>query len=88
MAEFAYNNIKNDSIVHTLFELNCGYHFKVSFEEDVDSHLRSRSANKLAEELRELLEVCCHNLFHAQELEKRVHDIGVKSQSYAPGKKV
>ncbi len=68
MAEFAYNNAKNASTGHTPFELNCGYHPRVSFEEDVDLRSRSRSANKLAEELRELMEVCCQNLFHAQEL--------------------
>ncbi len=62
MAEFAYNNAKNVSTVHTPFELNCGYHPKVSFEEDVDPRSRSRSANELAEELRELMEVCYQNL--------------------------
>ncbi len=65
MAEFAYNNAKNASTGHTPFELNCGYHLRVSFEEDVDPRLRSRSANELAEELRELMEVCCQNLLHA-----------------------
>ena len=65
MAEFAYNNAKNASIGHILFELNCGYHFKVSFKEDVDLYLKSRSANKLAEELRKLIEVYCQNLVHA-----------------------
>ena len=64
MAEFAYNNAKNASTGQTLFELNCGYHLKVSFKEDVDPYLRSCSANKLAEELRELMEVCCQNLLH------------------------
>ncbi len=68
MAEFAYNNAKNTSTGHTPFELNCGYHPKVSFEEDVDPRSRSRSANKLAEKLRELMKVCCQNLHHAQEL--------------------
>ncbi len=68
MAEFAYNNAKNASTGHTPFELNCGYHPRVSFEEDVDPRARSRSANELAEELRELMEVCCQNLLHAQEL--------------------
>ncbi len=68
MAEFAYSNAKNASTGHTLFELNRGYYPRVSFEEDVDPRLRSRSANELAEELRELMEVCCQNLFHAQEL--------------------
>ena len=59
MAEFAYNNAKNISIGHTPFELNCSYHLKVFFKEDVDPCLKSRSANKLAEELRKLMEVCC-----------------------------
>ncbi len=68
MAEFAYNNAKNASTSHTPFELNRGYHPRVSFEEDVDPHSRSRSANKLVEELRELMEVCCQNLLYAQEL--------------------
>ncbi len=65
MAEFTYNNAKNASTGHTSFELNCGYHPRVSFEEDVDPCSRSRSANKLVEELRELMEVCCQNLLHA-----------------------
>ncbi len=87
MAEVAYN-AKNASTGHTPFELNCGYHASVSFEEDVDPRSRFRSANELAEELRELMEVCCQNLLYAQELQKRAHDKGVKSRSYAPGEKV
>ncbi len=59
MAEFTYNNVKNASTDHTPFKLNCGYYPRVSFEEDIDTHSRSRSANKLVEELRELMEVCC-----------------------------
>ena len=38
IAEFAYNNAKNTSTGHTLFKLNCDYHSRVYFEEDVDSH--------------------------------------------------
>ena len=68
MVEFAYNNAKNASTGHTYFKLNCGYHPKVSFKENVDLCLRSHFADKLIEELRELMEVCCQNLFHAQEL--------------------
>ncbi len=88
MAEFAYNNTKNASIGHSPFELNCGYYSRVSFKEDVDLCSRFCSANKLAEELRELIEVCCQNLLHAQELQKRTHDSRVKSRSYAPDEKV
>ena len=74
MAEFAYNNITNASTGHTPFELNCGYHLRVSFEEDVNPRSKSRSANEQANELRKLIEVCCQNLFHIQELQKRAHD--------------
>ncbi len=68
MAEFAYNNAKNASTSHTSFELNCGYHPRVFFEKDVNLRSRSRSTNELAKELRELMEVCCQNFLHAQEL--------------------
>ncbi len=88
LVEFAYNNVKNASTGHTPFKLNCGYYPRVSFKEDADSRSRSRSANKLAKKLRELIEVCCQNLLHVQELQKRAHDKGVKSRSYAPGEKV
>ncbi len=71
MAEFAYNNAKNTSTGHTSFEFNYGYYSKVSFEKNVDLQSRSRSANKLAKELRELMKVCCQNLLHVQELQKR-----------------
>ncbi len=88
IAGFAYNNAKNASTGHTPFELNCGYHPKVFFEKDVDLRSRSHSANKLAKKLRELIEVCCQNLLHAQELQRRAHDKGIKSRSYTPGEKV
>ena len=64
MIEFDNNNAKNVSIGHILFEFNYGYQPKVSFKEDVDPRLRSCCIVKLAEELKELIEVCCSNLFH------------------------
>ncbi len=88
MTEFAYNNAKNISTSHTPFELNCGYHPRVFFEEDVDPHSRSRFANKLTKELRELMKVCCQNLLHIQELQQRAYEKGITSRSYAPDKKV
>ncbi len=88
MAEFAYNNAKNASTGHTPFKFNYGYHFRVSFQEDVNPRLRSRSAKKLAQELRELIEICCQNLLHAQKLQKRANDKGVKSCGYAPDEKI
>ncbi len=59
IAEFAYNNTNNTSTGHTPFKLNFGYYLKVSFKEDVNPHSKSRSADKLAEELRELMEFYC-----------------------------
>ena len=88
MAEFAYNNAKNASTGHISFELNCGYHSWMSYEEDVDLRSQSKSADELLAELRELMIVCQENLHHAQELQKRAHDKGVKSRSYALGEKV
>ncbi len=60
----------------------------VSLKENIDPCSRSYSANKLAEELRELIEVCYSNLLHAQKLQKWAHDKGVKSCSYVLRKKV
>ncbi len=34
------------------------------------------------------MEVCYQNLLYIQELQKRAHDKGIKSRSYAPSKKV
>ena len=65
MAEFAYKNAKNASTGHTPFELNCGYHSRVFFEEDIDSCYRFCSANRLAEKLRELIKIYCQNPLHA-----------------------
>ena len=88
MAKFVYNNARNASTGHTPFELNCGYYPRVSFKENVDPHLKFRSADELAGKLRELMEVCCQILLHAQELQKKTHDKAVKNRSYTPGKKI
>ncbi len=55
MVEFFYNNAKNASTDYTPFELHYGYHSQVLFEEDVNSCLKSRSANKLVQKLRKLI---------------------------------
>ena len=88
MAEFAYNNAKDASTGHTPFELNCGYHLRILYEEEVDFRSKSKSADKISAELKELMIVCRENLHHAQELQKRAHDKGVKPRSYAPSDKV
>ena len=65
MAEFAYNNIKNASIGHTLFKLNYGYHPEVFFKDECNALFRSSSTKRLAIKLKELINICCQNLLHA-----------------------
>ena len=88
MGKFAYNNAKNARIGHTPFELNCGYHPRMSYKEDVDLYSQFKSVDKLSAELRDLMIVCRENLYHAQELQKRAYDKGVKPWSYASNRKV
>ena len=88
MAEFVYNNAKNANTRRTSFKLNCVYHLWVFYEEDIDLQLKSKSANKLLAELRELMIVCRKNLYHAQEIQKHAYNKGVKFRSYAFSDKV
>ena len=88
MAGFAYNNAKNTSTGHTSFELNCDYHLRVSYKEDINPRSRSKSANEFSIELRELMTVYKENFHHAQELQKQAHEKAVKPRSYVPGNKV
>ena len=68
MAKFTYNNSKNASTGHTPFELNYGYYPRISFEDKYDARSKSSSAKGLAMELRMLMNICCQNLLHAQDL--------------------
>ena len=68
MAEFAYNNAKIMSTGYTSLELNCSYHPWMLYKEDVDSFFKSKSADELLAELRELMIVYWQNLHHVQEL--------------------
>ena len=70
IADFAYNNTKNASIDHTLFELNYGYHPCISFGKDTNPRSQSKTTDKLSAELQELMTVCRQNLYHAQDLQK------------------
>ena len=78
MAKFIYNNAKNTNTGHTLFKLNYGFHPCVFFEDNVNPRSRSCFVDKLAKELRELMDICQQNLLHIQELQKRAHDKDVK----------
>ena len=66
MAKFAYNNAKYTSTEETPFELNCRYHLRVFYEKDVDPYSRSKIANELTKELRNLMAAYRENLKHAQ----------------------
>ncbi len=88
MAEFAYNNAKNVSIAHTRFELNFDSHPRLTLEKDTDARSRSKSADELAKELKNLMTICQENFHHAQELQKQANDKDVKPRSYAPGNKI
>ena len=68
MAEFAYNNAKNTSTGHTFFELNCGYHLCVSYEENLDPRSKSKTVEELSFKFQNLMAVCQQNLHHTQEL--------------------
>ena len=88
MVEIAYIKARNASMGHTPFELNCGYHSRMSYKEGVNPRSQSKSVDKLAKELRELMIVYCENLYYAQKSQKQAHDKRVKPRSYTPGKKV
>ena len=88
MAEYTYNNAQNASTGHTPFELNCGYHPQILYEEDIDPCSQSKLADELSTKLVELIIVCRENLHHAQELQKRAYDKEVKPRSYVFGKEV
>ena len=88
MAEFAYNNAKYASTEYTPFELNCKYHLRVFYKEDIDPRSRSKAADELTKELRNLMAACRKNLQYAQKLQKQAHNKGIKTRSYALGEKV
>ena len=71
-----------------LFKLNCSYHPRILYKDDVDPCSKSKSADNLSAELKELMIVCKENLHHAQKLQKWAYNKGVKPRSYAPGDRV
>ncbi len=61
MVEFVYNNTKNTSTGHTPYKHNCGYHPQIFYEKEVNLYSQSKSADKLATKLRELMDICKEN---------------------------
>ncbi len=62
MAEFVYYNAKNASTDHTSFELNRSFHPQAFYEKDVDLRSQSKSVDKIASELKELIAIYRENL--------------------------
>lgn len=88
IAEFAYNKAKNTGIGHTYFELNCGYCLHVLYKEDIDPGFKSKSVDKLAVKMRDLITMYRKNLQYAQNLQKRANARATKPKSYVLGNKV
>ena len=49
------------------FELNCNYYLQVFFKDKYNIYSKSCSANELAMELRELINICYQNFFYTQD---------------------
>ena len=60
----------------------------MSYKENIDHRSKFKLADKLSAKLQELMTVCQENLHHAQKLQKRAHNKGVKPRSYASGDKI
>ena len=88
LVEFAYHNAKNASTGYILFELNCGFHPRISYKKDVDLCFKSKTADQLTTELHTLISVYRENLQHVQQLQKRYYNKYAKPRSYTPGDKV
>ena len=58
------------------------------YKKEVDSRSKSKSADELSIELRELIIVYWKNFYHAWKLQKRAYDKGVKPWNYTLGNKI
>lgn len=83
-----YNNTKNASIGHTLFELNYSYHLCIFFENNINLHSKSYSADRMAKQQRDLMSIYQQNLLHAQKVQKQAYDKSVKLYNYTPGEEI
>ena len=70
MTKFAYNNVKNASINHTLLKLNCDFYPRASYKENANPQSQSKSVSELAIKLRERMVTCRENLQYTQKLQK------------------
>lgn len=75
-------------MAHTCFDINCGYHLKISYKKNVDPYSKSRSLDKVATVIHKLIFVYKDNLQYIQKPQKRFYDQDAKQQSDAPSLKV
>lgn len=80
MAEFVYNNTKNASTSHTLFELNYSYLSYISYIKNIDPQSKLKSAYNFLSKLRELMTVYSSML----KIFKNERIIKVQSQKVMP----
>lgn len=88
MAEFAYNNMKNISMDHISFKLNCGFHPKVFLGGKCQSLLPikiDRQAGKWAQRADDYLQT--KPLIYTRAL-RQYYNNHAKPWNYASGKKV
>ena len=65
MIEFAYNNVKNSSFGYTLFKLNYSYHLYMFYKKNFNFNFKSKLADKLLIDIKELISVYKKNLYYA-----------------------
>ena len=66
MAEFVYNNTNNANTSHTSFQLSGKDYPRILFKDDVNPYFKSCLAEKLTQELRDLMCIYQQNLGHTQ----------------------
>ena len=55
MAKFAYNKAKNANTEYTYFKLNCKYHPRIFYKENIDLYFRFKVTDELIIKLRNLI---------------------------------
>ena len=88
MAEFAYNNSWQASIMIRLFEALLTYHPQMSYKDNRDPQSKSRDVDKNATTLRDLIKKLKVNLTESQELQTLYYNKHVKECTYRLGESV
>lgn len=66
MAKFIYNNIKNASISHISFKPNYKYYLYVFYKEDINPCPKSKTKDKFARKLQELIIIYWEHFYYIQ----------------------